>query len=243
KELEDAKKDAKDQIDKLPNLTDKEKEDIKKDIDDAKTTDEVDEIVEDAKDQNEANQDSKNLEDAKNDAKNQIDKLPNLTDQEKDDLKKRVDEATSTDDINNILDEAKRQNDAKTTDPSNPTNQDKGTDGKGNQGTDGQAQDGNNLEDVKSNGKNQIDGLQNLTEQEKNDFKARIDAATSEAEVNAIINEAKALSAQRAADKKQAQLPNTGVEDAQNAGLLGGAMLGALALFGLGKRNKKREEK
>ncbi|WP_157050302.1 adhesive domain-containing protein, partial [Weissella minor] len=57
------------------------------------------------------------LSKAKEDAKNKIDEMPNLTDAEKDDFKKQVDDATSKNDVNKVVDDAQAKNDAKANDP------------------------------------------------------------------------------------------------------------------------------
>lgn len=53
---------------------------------------------------------------AKEDAKNKIDAMPNLTDHEKDEAKDAVDNATSQDEIDKAVDDAQAKNDAKAND-------------------------------------------------------------------------------------------------------------------------------
>src|SRR5699024_11309783 len=76
-------------INKLPNLTEEEKADFNKQVDEAKTPKQVDRIVEEAKDKDSSNA----LDKAKEAAKQGINKLPNLTEEERTDEHKEGEEA------------------------------------------------------------------------------------------------------------------------------------------------------
>ncbi|MBS0950473.1 GA module-containing protein, partial [Weissella minor] len=211
-------------------------------VDSATSTDAIDQIVKDATDLNNQKQPNNNqaLEDAKRSAKDAIDKLPNLSDAEKNDFKQRVDSATSTNAIDQIVKDA--------TDLNN------------------QKQPNNNqaLEDAKRSAKDAIDKLPNLNDFQKNNLKKQIDASSSIDEINHILSLADRLNNEpeksnvhqqtnsqefkttnvnsNATKHEQAKLPNTGANAQQNVGALGAAMLGTLALFGLGKRQNKRDK-
>ncbi len=101
--LDKVKEEAKQEINKLPNLTEKEKADFNKQVDEAKTPKQVDRIVEEAKDKDSSNA----LDKAKETAKQEINKLPNLTEEEKADFNKQVDEAKTPKQVDRIVEEAK----------------------------------------------------------------------------------------------------------------------------------------
>ena len=101
-----AKEAAKQEINKLPNLTEKEKSDFNKQVDDAKTPKQVDWIGEDAKDKDNSNA----LGKAKEAAKQEINKLPNLTEKEKSDFNKQVDDAKTSKQVDKIVEDAKKVN-------------------------------------------------------------------------------------------------------------------------------------
>jgi LPXTG-motif cell wall-anchored protein len=100
----------------MTDLTPEQKDDFKKQIDEAKTTEEVDAIVDEADKQNEKNKsdrearETQELKDKKTDAKNQIDGMTDLTPEQKDDFKKQIDEAKTTEEVDAIVDEADKQN-------------------------------------------------------------------------------------------------------------------------------------
>lgn len=130
--LAQMKEDAKKIIDKNPYLTPKQKEDFKKQIGDATTADKIKEILKNAADKGKENANSNDpntqqtinnnkgggdekknqeLKAAKEAAKKAIENLPDLTEQEKNTLKTKVDNATSidgTDGVNSVLDSAKK---------------------------------------------------------------------------------------------------------------------------------------
>ncbi|WP_185696045.1 GA module-containing protein [Weissella viridescens] len=100
-----------------------------------------------------------------------------------------------------------------------------------------------NLQDAKDDAKQQVDQLPNLTPDQKRVFKDHIGGATLMTAVQAIVGEAPQLNDGHAKSNQQAQLPNAAVNAQSDMGVLGGAMLGLLTLFGLGKRRKREEEK
>ena len=119
-ELAKAKEEAKAEIDKLKNLSEEDKDKAKSDIDNAPDKTTVDKIVEDAKKKdadNKAASDEKTKEEelakAKEDAKKEIDKLPGLTNTDKDKYTKDIDSAKTVKEVKDIIDEAKKKSEAK----------------------------------------------------------------------------------------------------------------------------------
>ncbi len=132
KQLQQMKDDAKKIIDKNPYLTPQQKEDFKKQIEDAKDQTAIQNILKAANDK--GNENKKNTTDpniqqtinnnknggdekknqelkaAKDAAKKAIDALKNLSEQEKKDLKGKVDKANDINGVNSVVDEAKKQN-------------------------------------------------------------------------------------------------------------------------------------
>lgn len=105
-QLKLAKDKAKEKINNDNTLTDSAKEDAIKKIDEAKTKEEVDKIIEDLKLQKDEDN-KKELKEAKDRANKEIDKMTDLTDAERDELKRKVDSATSVKDVNDIVQTAK----------------------------------------------------------------------------------------------------------------------------------------
>ena len=129
--LAQMKKDAEQQIDRNPNLTKEQKEDYKKQIGQAQTPDAIKEILKNAVDKGKENANSSDpntqqtinnnkgggdekkqheLDAAKEAAKKAIDALKNLSEQEKKDLKGKVDKANDINGVNSVVDESKKQN-------------------------------------------------------------------------------------------------------------------------------------
>ncbi|WP_427896789.1 sugar-binding protein [Gardnerella sp. 2492] len=131
-QLQQMKEDAKKIIDRNPNLTPEQKKKFKGDIDNANDQKGIQDVLDQANTQANKNKtdpnvqqtinDNKNGEKEKKDqelkaakeaAKNAIENLPNLTEQEKNTLKEKVSNATSIDGengVNSVLDEAKKRN-------------------------------------------------------------------------------------------------------------------------------------
>ncbi|EMW6461607.1 GA module-containing protein [Enterococcus faecalis] len=162
-ELTEYKEAAKQEINKLPNLTDEEKADFTKQVDEAKNIPVVNNIVEEAKNKDKENE-AAALAKAKEAAKQEINKLPNLTDEEKADFTKQVDEAKNIPVVNNIVEEAK--------------NKDKENEAAA-------------LAKAKEVAKQEINKLPNLTEEEKADFTKQVEAAKDIPTVNKIVEDAK----------------------------------------------------
>ena len=210
--LAKAKESAKNIINSLPNLSDKDKEALNAKVDEAATTSEVKAVVEEAK----------ALDKAKKNAKDAIDELTNLDDASKDKIKEDITNATDEETINKIVQDAKAEDkkiaDAKQeakdkiNDLDNLTPDEKKTltdkiDGI--KGTPEDAQkaideivkeaetkdkknaDAKTLDEAKQTAKDVIDKLDNLTPEEKKDFLDRIDNATSPEEIQTIVEEAK----------------------------------------------------
>ena len=119
-ELAKAKEEAKAEIDKLENLSKEDKDKAKTDIDNAKDIPTIDKIVEDAKKKdadNKAASDEKTKEEelakAKEEAKAEIDKLPGITNTDKDKYTKDIDSAKTIKEVKDIVDEAKKKSEAK----------------------------------------------------------------------------------------------------------------------------------
>lgn len=115
-ELQNAKEAAKTEIDNLQNLSEEEKATAKKAVADATDKAGVDKAVEDAKAQDTKNKEEaaakKALEDAKAKAKEEIDKLTDLTPEQKADAEKAIDEAKNTDEVSNAVKAAEAQDKA-----------------------------------------------------------------------------------------------------------------------------------
>lgn len=146
------------------------------------------------------------LQKMKDAAKNTIDRNPNLTKEQKTQLKGEIDNAKTPDAIKDILKKAENQaNTNKTsTDPKvkgEITNNASGTDAqaaandKKEQEDKKQQQknDENQLQTDKTNATNEIDKLDNLTPQEKDKLKQEINGADTPAAVQQILEKAKAI--------------------------------------------------
>ena len=113
KNLDDYKEKAKEEIGNLPNLDDQEKKDFKDKVDEQQDKPGVDKVVEEAKKKDQENKDKKDLDEYKKEAKEEIDKLPNLTDEEKDDFKGQVDQQTDKPGVDKVVDDAKKKDSKK----------------------------------------------------------------------------------------------------------------------------------
>ncbi|MEQ2401558.1 stalk domain-containing protein, partial [Peptoniphilus hominis (ex Hitch et al. 2025)] len=131
KTLEEEKDKAKEEIDKLPNLSEEEKDTYKGQVDEATDKAGVEKAVEDAKSkdtENKAAKDAQELKDAKDAAKEEIDKLPKLSDAEKDKYKKQVEDAKTKGQVAKVVEEAKEKSAGGQTPPTptpNPSLDDK----------------------------------------------------------------------------------------------------------------------
>ncbi|NWK84013.1 GA module-containing protein, partial [Staphylococcus sp. GSSP0090] len=155
--LSKAKEAANKQVDGLTDLTSQEKKGYKNQINDATSVNQIQPIVDNAKKQDQANALSK----AKEAANKQIDGLTDLTSQEKTGYKNQINDATSVNQIQPIVDNAKKQDQA------------------------------NALSKAKEAANKQIDGLTNLTSQEKTGYKNQINGTTSVNQIQPIVDNAK----------------------------------------------------
>lgn len=99
---------AKDFVNALPNLTEEEKKDYCSKIDQAQTAEQIAAQTDAAKTKNDERQEALNK--ARQEAKEKINKLNYLTDEEKQKAKEDVDKAATTDDINNVVKDAQTKN-------------------------------------------------------------------------------------------------------------------------------------
>ncbi|WP_205144944.1 YSIRK-type signal peptide-containing protein, partial [Weissella uvarum] len=222
-DLKEKKNQAKKDIDALGNLTTKEKEDFKNQVDGATTTDSIDKVVDEAKKQDAKNKADKDLKDKKDQGKKEIDGMGNLTDKEKEDAKRQIDGTTTTDGVDKIIDETKKQAEKNLQDKKDGAK--KEIDGMGNL-TDKEKEDAKkqidgatttdgidkiidgiktgdkDLQDKKDGAKKEIDGMGNLTDKEKEDAKKQIDGATTTDGVDKIIDETKKQAEKNLQDKK-----------------------------------------
>ena len=111
-ELEQAKKEAKISIDNLSKLDSNSKAKYKADIDNAESKEKINEILKEAKDANDKANDKieKDIDKSKKDAKSEIDKLTDLSIDEKTNFKNKIDSSTSKESIEAIVKDAKDLN-------------------------------------------------------------------------------------------------------------------------------------
>lgn len=111
-ELEQAKKEAKISIDNLSKLDSNSKAKYKANIDNAESKEKINEILKEAKDANDKANDKieKDIDKSKKDAKSEIDKLTDLSIDEKTNFKNKIDSSTSKESIEAIVKEAKDLN-------------------------------------------------------------------------------------------------------------------------------------
>lgn len=171
--LEALKELAKDEISNLPKLSEDQKTALKEAIDNANSQETINNILDDARQQNDdkAKQDAAEkakealLTELKEKAKEEINNLPNLTQEEKDNFKNSIDQATNAAAIDTTITDARRANDAK------------------NQGL--------SLDDLKAKAIESIRALPHLTEEEKQAFVDAINATSNEQEVNEVVEAAR----------------------------------------------------
>lgn len=150
----------------------------------------------------------------KKDAKKQIDRNPNLTKEQKEEYKKQIEEATTPDKIKEILNNAAQQGKDNQNDPSKAQTI---TDNKGGGDAKKEAEDKKQKEEdehnkqqlqkEKTDAKNTINSLTNLTDGDSGDKKKlsdEIDNAQTPEEVKNILEKAKAINDARGALKEGA---------------------------------------
>ena len=229
---DNAKQKAKDLINGLQNLTDAEKDEYKKKIDQVPANSSADKINEIVNEALKKDAENKTLKEAKEEAKKVVDALPNLTKEEKDAAKGEIDKATTTDAVttakNNAIakdlekekDKAKKRIDQLKDNLSNPDNYK-------NQITAAKTKNDiaaivRRAEDeaakkqveknkaeadkVRDEAKRKVDAIPGLTEEEKKHFKDLIDGANTKGQIDKIVEDAKQYAdskAKREAVKKE----------------------------------------
>lgn len=164
-------------------------------------------------------------------AKQTLDKLSPLSKSELTGFKQRIDSATSPKAIYQVIEDATKLSAEKL------------------------VNNNRDVEDMKDFGKQMTDHLPNLNDLQKNNLKKQLDAASTNDEIQHVLMLAEQLNVSdqqkinsvvnnqvSPTNRVQAELPNTGSDVQPNVGTaIGTAMLGTLALFGLGMRLNKRE--
>ncbi|MBP4092725.1 GA module-containing protein, partial [Enterococcus faecalis] len=219
--LSQVQKDASEKIDKL-NLTSKQKTEFKEKVMNAKTVEEALKILEDAR----------NLADPtrkpKMDAKQEINQLPGLTEEEKAGFAKKIDAAKDNKTISTILEEATKLNDTRIEAAINEVNQLKNLTNEEKQAAENKIDEATNLDQInkvveemknldaarqatRDNAQQELNNLKNLTETENNHFNERLNDAKSVKEINQVVedarqtDEANHLAKELEAAKKDAQ--------------------------------------
>ena len=126
----------------------------------------------------------------KEDAKKIIDRNPNLTPDQKQQFKDKIDQATDQKGIQDILNDANnkgKENKNNTTDPNIQQTINDNKNG-------GKEKKDQELKAAKEAAKNAIENLPNLSEEEKNTLKGEVTSATDIAGVNTVLDKAKKLS-------------------------------------------------
>ncbi|MDC6327084.1 YSIRK-type signal peptide-containing protein [Staphylococcus auricularis] len=195
------------QLDGLSNLTDNEKSQFKKQITDATTKEAIDQAVNDAKARDVQAEAENNLNKAKQTAQTTVDGLTHLTDSNRSDIKKQLQNAKTPEavtdilknaqqqDADNQLDEQKQQGTAELNKINNLTEEEKARfrdliskattkDAIDQAITDAQTQSSNNvLNNQKSEAQTTLTGLENLTDKEREDFKQQLNEAQTKASI------------------------------------------------------------
>ena len=161
--LEKYKESVKKQIEELKNLSKEEKDKLTNSLTPLDSKEKVDEVLEKAKEK-----DKENLNFEKTKAKEEIDKLDNLSNEEKKDFGSKIDNATNKNEIDKVVEDAKAKNEENK-----------------------KAKEKIDLDAKKENAKKEVDKLDNLSNEEKKDFKTKIDNATKKAEIDKVIEDAK----------------------------------------------------
>ena len=159
---------AKAAIEKFTNLTKEQKDNLKEEIDKADSLEQVKDVFVKAKEKDKANKEAK---EAKTKALEELGKLDNLDEKEKDYLKEEINLAQDKKEINRVLDRAKEKNTAN-----------------------------KELKDAKEKAVKEVTELKNLTEAEKTKAALEINKANSVAEVNTALDKAKELDKKHGAE-------------------------------------------
>ncbi|MFR6151751.1 MAG: stalk domain-containing protein [Peptoniphilus sp.] len=178
--LAEAKANARKEIakEKLKDLSDTERQGFEKEIEEATTIEVVNQVVEKAKAKNAANKEARltaeKLAEAKANARKEIakEKLKDLSDTERQGFEKEIEEATTIEVVNQVVEKAKAKNaankEARLT--------------------------AEKLAEAKANAKKEIakDKLQYLSDTERQGFEKEIEEATTIEKVNKVVEKAKA---------------------------------------------------
>ncbi|WP_278926703.1 hypothetical protein [Staphylococcus auricularis] len=213
--LTKAKEHGKDNVDNLKHLSKDQKDKYKHDIDN---------IINKAKDEDSKHHGNKptdtDLDDVKKHGKDNIDKLNNLTPAEKDKYKHDIDDATTSEAVNKVVDKATLQNIKQHSEDA--------------------------IDNAKHDAHQAINRLP-LSESDQNHYNYQIDQSTTIQEVVDTVNEAQqtASNAEHASNDQDGEtLPDTGEptdNTAANSTLLGTlfAALGSLIFFRKRRHNKE----
>lgn len=197
--LTKAKEEAEKVIDSLPNLSPDEKTQYKQKVKDATDTDGINNAVKEAKDKDA--QKAKELADKKMKAQDDINNLQNLTPEEKKELNKKIGAATSEDDINNAVNEAKQKDKQKETEEQKKREQ--------------AAKD--NLQAEREQAKKRIGQLDGLDQTAKAKYIGQIEAAGDSAAIWQIVDEAEKENAKKKAKAEIAKMNNLSEQERQEA--------------------------
>ena len=187
--LDEAKQKAKEIIKGLKNLEKREIDNFNTQVDSAQDENKINEIVEKAKAQDKANADKKALDEAKKKAKEIINKLQNLSNEEKkqftEDNKGSVDKANTKEDVDKQIKEAQKKD----------------------------ADNKKALDQAKNKAKEEIGKLKHLSPKEKEDFGKEIDKAKDQNGIDQVINKAKEQDKKNAKDQAIKDIKNSGLTD------------------------------
>ena len=174
KELDKAKNKAKEDIGKLKHLSPEEREKYNKEIDKAKDQNGIDQVINKAKEQDKKNAKSKAISDINNSG---------LSEEEKKQAKKEIEQAGSTDDI----DQKAEQHLKKAAEEKAKKEKEE-------------------ADKLKEEYKQKIENTQGLDQKEKQDYKKQIDEASSKGQMDSIVEMAQAKAKQKQAKEEIAKL-------------------------------------
>ena len=189
--LKTARENAIEEIKKLTDLSETEKDAFIQKVNEAVSEEAVQKVLADAKAKNEENKAAKEkeaeekakLEEAKANAKKEINALTKLTDEEKAPFLKQVEDAETVDAINAALEAAKKAN----TEKQDPKPEDK-------------------LAEAKANAKKEINALTKLTDEEKAPFLKQVEDAKTVADVEKAVDSAKKANTEKQDPKPEDKL-------------------------------------
>lgn len=166
RDLNNTKQKAEEIIKKLENLDKNKQQELINEAKSKGTISDVENVIKKAQEQNKAEGDkkakAKELADAKTAAENAIDKLPTLSETEKNSLKQEVKNAGTVDAVNKVVEKANQK----------------------------EAEEAKKLADKKAEAKKKIEDYKYLNEEQKKNFINEINKAPSIAKVNEILGKA-----------------------------------------------------